>query len=111
MVDESATGPAAHGVLIIDDTADRKESCAADHVARQYRISLGKIDNGIEPVIRLCADDKHYYPLHVASYTLAVQLSESKHDLMFRTKPLIALALVERSRLYWQTVFTARTMP
>jgi SRSO17 transposase len=67
-------------------------------VARQYRISLGKIDNGIVPVTRLCAEDKHYYPLHVASYTLAVRLSDGKHDLMLRTKPLIALALIERAR-------------
>jgi SRSO17 transposase len=98
LIDESATGLAAHGVLIIDDTADRKKNWATDHVALQYRISLGKIDNDIVRVTRLCADDKHYYPLHVAWNTLAMRLADDKHVLIFRTKPLIALALIERAR-------------
>ena len=31
-----ATAPSAEGVLVIDDTGDRKDGCATDHVARQY---------------------------------------------------------------------------
>ncbi len=39
--------PAADGVLVTDDTGDRKDGCATDHVARHYLGSVGKIDNGI----------------------------------------------------------------
>ncbi|MBK4739101.1 transposase [Noviherbaspirillum sp. DKR-6] len=38
------------GVLVVDDTGDRKDGCATEHVARQYLGSLGKIDNGIVAV-------------------------------------------------------------
>lgn len=40
--------PLCCGVLVIDDTGDRKEGCATDHVARKYLGSLGEIDNGID---------------------------------------------------------------
>ena len=44
------TAPTADGVLVIDDTGQRKEGSATDHVARQYLGSVGKIDNGIVAV-------------------------------------------------------------
>ncbi|RJG06072.1 hypothetical protein D3870_08670 [Noviherbaspirillum cavernae] len=44
------TASTADGVLVIDDTGDRKDGCATDHVARQYLGSVGKIDNGIVAV-------------------------------------------------------------
>jgi SRSO17 transposase len=50
---EPATCPSADGVLIIDDTGDRKDGSATDHVARQYLGSVGKIDNGIVAVTTL----------------------------------------------------------
>ncbi|MBG6073672.1 SRSO17 transposase [Polaromonas sp. CG_9.7] len=98
LVDEPATAPAAHGVLIIDDTGDRKDGSATDHVARQYLGSVGKIDNGIVAVTTLWADEARYYPLHVAPYTPAVRLAHGKHDAAFHTKPQIALELVERAQ-------------
>jgi SRSO17 transposase len=95
---EPATASSANGVLIIDDTGDRKDGSATDHVARQYLGSVGKIDNGIVAVTTLWADEAHYYPLHVAPYTPAVRLPDGKHDPAFHTKPQIALELVERAQ-------------
>lgn len=74
-------GPAAHVVLIIDDTADCKESCAAFHVAGQFRIPLGKINNGIVPVTKLCAENKHYCPVHhVRSASRAIVRWQARCD-------------------------------
>ena len=91
---------AAHagGVLVLDDTGDRKEGHATDHVARQYLGSVGKIDNGIVAVTSLWADGQCYWPVHVEPYTPAGRLPEGKQDEAFRTKPAIALALVERAQ-------------
>ena len=66
---EPATAPSAAGVLAIDDTGDRKDGKATDHVARQYLGSVGKVDNGIVAVTTLWADEARYYPLHVMPYT------------------------------------------
>ena len=63
---EPATAPSAAGVLVIDDTGDRKDGSATDHVARQYLGSVGKVDNGIVAVTTLWADEDCYYPLHVS---------------------------------------------
>ena len=95
---EPTTSASAEGVLIIDDTGDRKDGSATDHVARQYLGSVGKIDNGIVAVTTLWADEAHYYPLHVAPYTPAARLPGGKHDVAFQTKPQIALNLVERAQ-------------
>jgi SRSO17 transposase len=48
---------AAHagGVLVLDDTGDRKDGHATAHVARQYLGSVGKVDNGIVAVTSLWA--------------------------------------------------------
>ena len=63
LADEPATNASAEGVLIIDDTGDRKDGSATDHVARQYLGSVGKIDNGIVAVTTLWADEAHYLSL------------------------------------------------
>jgi len=91
------TAPTADGVLVLDDTGDRKQGCATDHVARQYLGSVGKIDNGIVAVTSLWANAQRYYPLHVAPYTPEGRLPGGKHDPAFHSKPHIALALVEQA--------------
>lgn len=88
----------ADGALVIDDTGDRKDGCATDHVARQYLGSVGKIDNGIVAVTTLWANELRYYPLHVMPYTPECRLAGGKQDAAFRTKPQIALDLVERAQ-------------
>ena len=62
------------GVLVIDETGDRKDGTKTAHVARQYLGSVGKIDNGIVAVTSLWADERVYYPLHVVPYTPAARL-------------------------------------
>jgi SRSO17 transposase len=91
------TAPHEDGVLVIDDSGDRKDGSKTDHVARQYLGSLGKVDNGIVAVTSLWADERVYYPLHVQPYTPASRLPEGKKDLAFRTKPQIALELVDEA--------------
>jgi SRSO17 transposase len=84
-------------VLVIDDTGDRKDGNATDHVARQYLGSVGKIDNGIVAVTTLWANAQRYYPLHVAPYTPESRLTGGKQDPGFHSKPQIALALVNKA--------------
>lgn len=89
------TAPTAEGVLVIDDTGDRKDGHATDHVGRQYLGSVGKIDNGIVAVTTLWTDGQRYYPLHVTPYTPSARLAEGKADPTFQSKPDIALAMIK----------------
>src|SRR6266542_3892826 len=49
--------PYDHGVLVIDDTGDRKAGTKTANVARQYLGSVGKTDNGIVAVTSLWASE------------------------------------------------------
>lgn len=90
--------PTADGALVIDDTGDRKDGCATDHVARQYLGSVGKIDSGIVAVTSLWAHEQRYYPLHVVPYTPEGRLPDGKQDAGFHTKPQLALDLIEQAQ-------------
>jgi SRSO17 transposase len=98
LCEQAATAPHPNGVLVLDDTGDRKDGTATAHVARQYLGSVGKIDQGIVAVTTLWADDRCYWPVHVEPYTPAARLPEGKHDPAFRTKPQMALTLIERAQ-------------
>jgi len=54
--EDPATAPHDQGVLVLDDTGDRKAGTKTAHVARQYLGSVGKTDNsnrgGLQPVGR-----------------------------------------------------------
>jgi SRSO17 transposase len=89
-----ATTPDANGVLVIDETGDRKDGTHTAHIGRQYLGNIGKIDNGVVSVGALWADERRYYPVTVEPYTPAHWFVRGKSDLAFRTKPQIALALV-----------------
>jgi SRSO17 transposase len=91
------TAPHEGGVLVVDDSGDRKDGHATAHVARQYLGSVGKTDNGIVVVSTLWADERVYYPLHVAAYTPAGRLSGGRNDPRFATKPQIAAGLIARA--------------
>ena len=95
---DSATAPNDRGVLVIDDTGDRKDGTATAHVARQYLGSVGKVDNGIVAVTSLWADERCYWPVHAVPYTPASRLAAGKRDPGFRTKPQLAVELVEAAR-------------
>src|SRR5438552_18994367 len=52
------TRPHQQGVLIIDETGDRKHGTKTAHVARQYLGSVGKVDNGIRSEERRVGKEK-----------------------------------------------------
>jgi hypothetical protein len=98
LLDDPATAPHDQGVLVIDDSGDRKAGNKTAHVARQYLGSVGKTDNGIVAVTSLWADERVYWPAHVTPYTPAGRLPKGKRDPGFRTKPQQAAELVQAAR-------------
>jgi len=95
---DPATAPHDAGVLVIDDTGDRKDGTATAHVARQYLGSVGKIDNGIVAVTSLWADERCYWPVHAVPYTPASRLAKGTRDPGFRTKPQLAVELLQAAQ-------------
>jgi hypothetical protein len=95
---DPATRPHDQGVLVIDDTGDRKDGRHTAHVARQYLGSVGKTDNGIVAVTSLWADERVYWPAHVTPYTPASRLAKGTRDPGFRTKPQLAVELVQATQ-------------
>jgi SRSO17 transposase len=98
LCEDPATAPHDRGVLVLDDTGDRKDGTATAHVARQYLGSVGKIDNGIVAVTSLWADERVYWPVHAVPYTPASRLPGGERDPGFRTKPQLAVELVQAAR-------------
>jgi DDE superfamily endonuclease len=94
---DPATAPHVGGVLIVDETGDRKDGDKTAHVGRQYLGNRGKIEQGVVSVGSVWADESVYYPLAVEPYTPAPWFSLGKNDPAFRTKPEIALALVDQA--------------
>jgi DDE superfamily endonuclease len=95
---DPATAPHDAGALVLDDTGDRKDGTATAHVARQYLGSVGKIDNGIVAVTSLWTDERCYWPVHAAPYTPAIRLPAGERDPGFRTKPQLAMELVQAAQ-------------
>ena len=95
LLSDPATAPHDGGVLVIDDTGDRKAGTRTAHVAPQYLGSRGKVESGIVAVSSLWADERLYYPLHVRPDEPAGRLPGGKKDPAFRTKPQLAVALVD----------------
>ena len=98
LCEDPATAPHAAGVLVVDDTGDRKDGTATAHVARQYLGSVGKIDNGIVAVTSLWADARCYWPVHAVPYTPASRLPAGERDPAFKTKPRLATELVQAAQ-------------
>ena len=94
---DSDTAPSSQGALVIDETGDRKWGDQTAHVGRQYLGSIGKVENGVVSVHSLWAGEQRYYPLEVEPYTPASWFARGETDPQFRTKPRIALELVERA--------------
>lgn len=94
---DPVTAPTDDGVLIVDETGDCKDGTQTAHLGRQYLANLGKIERGVVSVSTLWADAHVYYPLEVEPYTPSQHFSQGKADPAFRTKPQIALDLVERA--------------
>ena len=94
---DPATAPDAAGVLVIDETGDRKWGTKTAHVGRQYLGSIGKVDSGVVTVRSLWADDRVYWPLAVEPFTPKQHFARGMSDPAYRTKPQIALALVQQA--------------
>jgi SRSO17 transposase len=92
------TAPHADGALVIDETGVRKDGTHTAHVGSQYLGTIGKTANGIVAVTSLWATERVYYPLQVRPYTPAARLAGGKHHPAFRTKPQLALELVQAAR-------------
>jgi hypothetical protein len=95
--EDRTTAPNARGVLVIDETGDRKDGHQTAHVGRQYLGNLGKIDNGVVSVSSLWADEQVYYPLSIEPYTPESYFARGRNDPAFRTKLKIALQLVQQA--------------
>jgi len=94
---DPATAPDAAGVLVIDETGDRKWGTKTAHVGRQYLGSIGKVDSGVVTVSSVWADDRVYYPLAVEPFTPGQHFARGMRDPAYRTKPQIALDLVAQA--------------
>src|SRR5215471_20716851 len=88
-----ATAPHGGGVLVIDDSGDRKDGVKTAHVGRQYLGRYGKTDSGVVTVTTLWADERVYYPVRAVPYTPARHFAKGKNDPAFRTKLAIGAEL------------------
>ena len=94
---DPATAPDEGGVLVIDETGDRKWGSKTAHIGRQYLGSIGKVDSGIVSVSALWADDRVYWPLSVEPFTPKHHFARGMNDPAYRTKPQIAVELVQQA--------------
>ena len=95
---DPATAPHGGGVLVIDDSGDRKDGTRTAHAGRQYLGRYGKTGNGIVTVTTVWADERIYYPVHALPYTPARHFAKGKSDPEFRTKLAIGAELAVRAR-------------
>jgi hypothetical protein len=95
---DPATAPHGGGVLVIDDSGDRKDGTKTAHVGHQWLGRYGKTDNGVVTVTTLWADERLYYPVHAVPYTPARHFAKGKGDPGFRTKLAIGADLAVRAR-------------
>jgi len=95
---EPATAPHGGGVLVIDDSGDRKDGTKTAHVGHQWLGRYGKTDNGVVTVTTVWADERVYYPVHAVPYTPAKHFAKGKNDPGFRTKLAIGADLAVRAR-------------
>ena len=93
-----ATAPHDAGVLVIDDSGDRKDGTKTAHVGHQWLGRYGKTDNGVVTVTTVWADGRLYYPVHAVPYTPARYFAKGKSDPAFRTKLAIGADLAVRAR-------------
>ena len=95
---DPATAPHGGGVLVIDDSGDRKDGAKTAHVGRQWLGRYGKTDNGVVTVTTVWADERLYYPVHAVPYTPARHFAKGKSDPAFRTKLAIGADLAIQAR-------------
>jgi SRSO17 transposase len=75
---DPATAPHGGGVLVIDDSGDRKDGVKTAHVGHQWLGRYGKTDSGVVTVTTVRADERLYYPVHAVPYTPARHFAKGK---------------------------------
>jgi DDE superfamily endonuclease len=95
---DPATAPHSGGVLVIDDSGDRKDGTKTAHVGHQWLGRHGKTDSGVVTVTTVWADERLYYPVHAVPCTPARHFAKGKNDPGFRTKLAIGADLAVRAR-------------
>jgi DDE superfamily endonuclease len=69
LLSDPATARHDRGVLVIDDSGDRKDGTRTAHAGWQWLSRYGKTDNGSVTVTTVWADERVHYPLHAEPYT------------------------------------------
>jgi DDE superfamily endonuclease len=77
---DPATAPHGGGVLVIDDSGDRKDGTKTAHVGRQWLGRYGKTDSGVVTVTTVWAGERVYYPVHAVPCTPARHFAQGKSD-------------------------------
>jgi len=95
---DPATAPHGGGVLVIDDSGDRKDGAKTANVGHQWLGRYGKTGNGVVTVTTVWADERLYYPVHAVPCTPAKHFAKGKNDPAFRTKLAIGADLAIRAR-------------
>ena len=98
LIADPLTAPHEGGVLVIDDSGDRKDGTKTAHVGRQWLGRYGKTGNGVVTVTTVWADGRVYYPVNAVPYTPARHFAKGKNDPGFRTKLQIGAGLAVRAR-------------
>lgn len=91
------TRPAVGFKLILDDSGHRKSGEETDGVGRQYIGQIGKVDNGVVAVSTHAYDGLRGYPLDIVQYFPPSAFEKGKKDEAFKTKPQLALELIDAS--------------
>src|ERR1700745_2796201 len=95
---DPATAPHGGGVLVIDDSGDRKDGAKTAHVGHQWLGRYGKTDNGGVTVTTGGAGGRAVFPAPRAPYTPARHFAKGKSDPGFRTKLAIGAELAVAAR-------------
>jgi DDE superfamily endonuclease len=95
---DPATAPHDAGVLVIDDSGDRKDGVKTAHVGRQWPGRYGKTDSGVVTVTAVWADERACYPVRAVPYTPARHFARGKNDPAFRTRLAIGADLAIKAR-------------